>query len=459
MIIHDRAWEFFNAPSLETAEGLLDAYKVSVPFRELMRVGQSVHINAFSDSEPSPKRTKRAKSGSAPYGGNPGNTGNTTDKLIKKLHTLSRLDVLHDLHDEGIMPMPIIKFVLADADLPSQEDYEAVVRACQDGRSNITHLFSTMMGISIPRKRKRTSTKGATSSVSLHESLQQDHQLYEVVSKWQQRQKLELVMDGIVTVPSNAIMDDDSEQVKRKFVQSLFMNAFIMLLLGRYDAVSRLPYTKLTMSDRPPSAVKSIVFLYGVFQWMDIGGWKKHIDKLIAHMEQLMIPYSRRIIVKYMQPKEIMPYSNRFVVNEPQRVLFVDGVSVPIHSPKPINSSIGSIGPFNTNSQLFDYYELSFGVTYTKKHLQTIFGIFNALSNKEQQKRTSFMRRVMDVNSFRDTYKADVALRRNAIYITFDRLAYAYYVIRGSAENREHHGIFYSVIGPRKVELLTKRAS
>jgi len=206
------------------------------------------------------------------------------------------------------MPMPIIKFVLADADLPSQEDYEAVVRACQDGRSNITHLFSTMMGISIPRKRKRTSTKGATSSVSLHESLQQDHQLYEIVSKWQQRQKLELVMDGIVTVPSNAIMDDDSEQVKRKFVQSLFMNAFIMLLLGRYDAVSRLPYTKLTMSDRPPSAVKSIVFLYGVFQWMDIGGWKKHLDKLIAHMEQLMIPYSRRIIVKYMQRKEIMPY-------------------------------------------------------------------------------------------------------------------------------------------------------
>ncbi len=56
------------------------------------------------------------------------------------------------------------------------------------------------------------------------------------------------------------------------------------------------------------------------------------------------------------------------------------------------------------------------------------------------------------VNALRDSVKADIALARGAVYVTYDRLAMMYYALRSAPESRgEGLWLYASGIGDAKV--------
>jgi len=418
-MIDERVWDFYAGPTIENAERILDAMKVDVPYRILMRVLPTMPITAPKSKSQSAKRAR---------------TGGANANAEAKIHALSRLDFLHDIKGDFPLPASVVDLVLSDSGLPADE-HAKVVKACSEQNRNITTLFAQMMGIGTSKKRK----------ASLDAAFTKDDAIYHLVTKWQQQPTLQIVMDGLVDECCDDIRKvEQSPKAKRQFLQSLCLHAFVMLILGRYDAVKKLVGDRgpLGMSVRgvPPSAVKEIWFLYGTFQTMDMGGWQTFMNKWIAQLRGYLQPGTQKVDIAYIAPHTVKPFSNRFHVT--RRAVIVDGgaplgASVPIRPPKPPKRSLS----------LFDQIQSTFAVRQPKAALDKIIIAFQSLTETERQQWTPFMRRVMDINSFRDTYKADVALRLDAVYITFDRLAYAYYDLRRDAESLGHNGLFYSVGG------------
>ena len=337
---------------------------------------------ALSDDKPSERPMKRAR-----YGGG----ARATEARI---HALSRLDVLHDLNGEPLS-LATFKVILDDAEL-THEERTSIEKAYANPRANVTKLISKIMGL-------QEKTRNAS-----HE---------EVAERWKDAVRLEIVMDGVVEQLHEPLSKRDYQTYER----SMCLHAFVMALFAA-----------------SPQKLQKLVFLYGVFQYMDISGWKAFLKRW---MTQLDTHVKASVQIKYITPASIQPYSGRFAVDE--KAIYVDGVMVPIKKPITQHDSL----------DVMKKIQSSFGVTtlhYPKSYLQTLFARFDATEDKETH--LQFMKRVMDVNFFRDAYKADVALRRAALYLTFDRLAFVYYKMRCELEGCKKNGLLYCISGKAILE-------
>ena len=304
-----------------------------------------------------------------------------------RIHALSRLDVLHDLkHDRIPLENDVIDFVLNDAGLTAEEHVN-VVKTCENPRANVTKTFAAMMGQSTKSKRL-------------------------IATKWHEMgPTLEIVLDGVL----EQIREPLTKQDHQKFTKSMCLHAFVM---GVFDS--------------PTSNLERIVFLYGVFQYMDIAGWKGFVNRWRMHLNTQV---KALVEIQYISPDSIQPYSHKFKVKK--SAVFINDIKVPIQHPKRGNNSQGVMA----------FFKSDFGVTYDKAYLKEIFNSYMRLDAADKVQYLPFMKLVMDVNFFRDAYKADVALSRKALYLTFDRLAFVYYKMRCELEGSTMNGLFYCVNG------------
>lgn len=319
------------------------------------------------------------------------------DARAYKLAPLPFLDVLHDLRGHMLVTKPTLDRLFQAAGL-SASDKDAMYAAFRNPRQNYTRAVAQYVGVFADAERVT------------------DPHLAARMAAWHQQTRLEIVLDGVVDaleVPLPPSQEWD-------FQRSLALYATVMLIFGRFDPrVSRL---------------QEVTFLHGAFQYMDIRGWESFMKRWIRSMKQVCKPFAPNVQIQKIGVRDLPPYDTDVIV-EPNAVR-IRGVSVPI---RPMHVDLSTA---ESPEDAMGVIQYAFGTTFPKETLRTVFQTYLSLPKHRQDAYEPFLHTVVRTNWLRDSYKADVAIRRHAVYITFDRIAHAYYMLRGSLENEPYQGIF-----------------
>lgn len=314
-----------------------------------------------------------------------------------KMQVLPTLDFLHDVNrEELLLPASMVDLLLTRAGC-TEHHKAAMIAAYKDRRVNYTRHVADWLGM--PKNAEKEQFQLPTLATDV----------------------VEMVLDGVVDEVEIPLPPEK----EWPFQRALCLHAFIMQLLGR--------------SGENPSSPKvgEVRFLYGVFQSMDVSGWEGFLRRWVRSMRAVCSAYASQVTLQKIDASHIAPYDDR-IQKVGRHHVRVQHADVPIR-----RASMGAYdltNPSATWKSLVD----GFGVTYPKSYLVRVWTVALLLLERfpaRKEEVVSFLERLVLVNWLRDVYKADVALRRGAIYVTFDRLAYTYYVLRGGMEGLPHQGM------------------
>ena len=261
-------------------------------------------------------------------------------------------------------------------------------------------------------------------------TIKTDKLLYALVTEWMRKPSLEVVLDGLFEAPKrNATMTV-------REARGLCLHAFFMLLLGRAPAVP----------GPLPSGTLSISILTGTFHDMDVGH-NRFITNWIYEFNR-SVQCAKVALVNVGNVPQ--PYDTNIRVDPSQIVLLRQNIVVPFTNPRIAAQAIlGRSADFMAMTS----NEANLYMRYPKSHLQYLLTSFVALPPDDQQHFHPFIRRLIRINALRDEYKADVALRQGAVFMTIDRLAHIYYSVRARQLRRKDEGIYYTVYGTNDADL------
>jgi hypothetical protein len=412
---------FYVTPSLANAEKVLDALQLHVPLRALL----SVHFaqqqinkqNKKKRKAKTPIRTlvKRVKRGGAP---------NVTD--CDALIALQHIDVLHDIHYGFKIPEQVIDVVMDGVPLTPAEK-QPFLNACRKLNNPTTSLTGEI-------DKRMSRLFGLPRSNSKMSRLSVDKELYGMVSGWMRQQSIELVIDGIFEPPNRNGVQNTS------VARGLCLCAFFTVLVGKYSAfVSHVPGPM-------PSGVLDIDLLTGTFHTMDMGNSCRFASRWVKYFNHM----SGSFTMKHTDIQQAeQPYDQTIRIF-PSHVV-IDGVNVPIENPNVTLQQIPMVSP---DSFAMMSHQHNVHVHYTKPYLQGVFAAYASLLPNERIAFAPFMKQLIRINACRDAYKADVALQRGAIYMTVDRIAHLYYLLRCRIENATDQGVYFCVKGTNDMDMV-----
>lgn len=313
-----------------------------------------------------------------------------------RIQALPYLDLLHDLRGRAILTNQTLTKIL-DASGLTAADRAEFQKAYRSQDTDFTRFVARRMGIS-----------GEAEVVS-------DGHLYERMLSWRERPRIEIVLDGVVdeiTLPLPPIGEWD-------FSRSMALYATVMAMFGNFPG-------------QTPAALQEVVFLHGTFQTMDIAGWSGFIKRWI-HSMKAALP---RIRAEAVPDESIQPFEPHYKVYADH--IEIAAASIPIRTVRlDLQNPDGPEGILKSAAA-------AIGTTFPKETLGNILYAYTLASPKEKQAFEPILWLYAHINWLRDSYKADVAIRRDAVYITFDRIAFTYYMLRSGLERAPHQGILFA---------------
>jgi hypothetical protein len=302
-----------------------------------------------------------------------------------------------------------------------------------------------------------------------------DQYLYAKVRSWYSRPSLEIVLDGIfcdVRLPrSNRIHANNIAHLNLAvntsvIAKSLAFCAYLQLLLSEWDTVP-------TVASSERIQTKEIRFLVGDFQTKTSRGndffiseWVSHIRKETAYLS-LLEPSAigtRRITVADIPSLSDTPFANvtagalglhvklpdrQDAAGYSLRSAISEGTFVPYGCKR---VSISPLKPYSLLEKppLIDRCLPKFFTSNPKTWVTLVFD--EHFDEDDPTPETSaFIETLATVNAFRDALRAEVALARDAVYITPDALRLVYYQARADQmadSGKLHQGLMVHSDGP-----------
>jgi len=386
-------YEYFEDPSIANAHSLLAAFRIEPPYSLLKPAKRP----RSSSSPPAPPR-------SAP-----------TAAAAAALLVHERADVLHDLHpEEGFVSHVIVQRVLRGTDaafarFPGlRERVLASADALQKATEFTYGLFielNAAFGLRFSQKSLNTRTANRSA--------------YDKVTRWRASQKpTEIVLDGLIFPPKEkAVTETERAQNRSNVARSQVLCAFLQLMLAEYDpALLGAPSPSAASGAAP-----SIIFLIGPFQDMDMPSWKQYFTRWLGHLKNEAPNLCSEISLAEINVP-VTSFSGAQIRR--RKVVLPNGRVVPFVAPKGAPSPKSKVEALNKG----------FAVSANKNWFRSVFEVYReSVSLAEMD---SLIDNAIAVNALRDAVKADIALARGAVYITYDRLALMYYALRRTAESR-----------------------
>ena len=308
-----------------------------------------------------------------------------------------------------------------------------------------------------------------------------DLYLLAAVSRWYSKPSLEIVLDGVfreVALPrADRIGADDAAAVNtdvndEDVARSLTLCAYLQLVMTDWDtanlavnSVTAGP-TGIARASRATHATriktKEILFLVGDFQELDIPGADRFIKKWISYIraETAYLSHlpptavaTRSVAVADLPSLSDTPFANVAVNLSGLRVKLTDrpnatsaamrraiskGTFVPYCDKRARTGRTESAPQAQTQRMprrsaqkpsSAEVYQPEFCTANKKKWLRSVF-LYYGYELAPTPESEVFIETLAIVNAFRDALRAEVALARDAVYITIDALALVYYQAR-----------------------------
>ena len=399
-VYHSEILNFYKMPTFENAILLLEMFKLQIPFKgEVSRT----------------RNRKRKRSTKTQRGGY---------NITKTISIVKQLDVFHDIHSGYSIPTIVQNVVLSPLNLATND--ESKIRE-ELNKYQLNTIFTKNMGEILEKMSNMKSSRAILKKAHWNVELKT------LLDSWMNKSYIELVIDGYFDDPTRP--DNENSFSCMSITRGACLHAFIILLIGNYN------------TNFQPSKITEIKILTGLFQSIDLGPtYDKFLKRWVRNFK-LVYPNIKLVNVQTINN----PYDSNILVQNKEIILY--GLHIPFIKPNIQTALTGDI----------DYDQMinlqnNFYVSYNKVHLKNIFDKYRTIHPLKIQTFDSFIQKVIKVNSFRDNYKADVAIQRDAIYIAMDRIAHIYYSLRVKQQNKDDNSIYYSVNGtsPANTKLFIK---
>jgi len=406
-------WDYAEDPTVPKARALLAALKLPAPYERLRE-----------------SKRRRGESPPPPSGNSRGRGGGGARILAAELVPAAiaiheRVDAIHYIHNRGlIMLRSAVPRILsaetatapAFAKFPGlAESITALTQRRQNSQTFTYNAFATL---------------NAAFGLAFREddlgTLLSDRLLHEQVTRWRSNATTEIVLDGIVTSPDDpAHVDMPSHERTSRIARSQALCAFVMLLLADYDPALAEP-AAVASAATAPSVVQ---FLTGPFQTMDIPNWRVYMTRWTGYIQRAAPRIWKRIGLREIAPP-IRSASGAEILASSVRL--PNGSVVPFRAPRNAPRPDEAVGK-RIGAAAF---APTFAVSANKEWFRSLFDEYGVVSDAQRAEMEPLIDNAIAVNALRDALKADIALARGAVYITYDRLALMYYALRRTAESR-----------------------
>ena len=320
-----------------------------------------------------------------------------------------------------------------------------------------------------------------------------DLYLHAAVGRWYAKPSLEIVLDGVfcdVVLPradrigANDAAATNTDVNKDDVARSLTLCAYLQLVMTDWDTATRAfnPVTAGTASAASASRIKTkeILFLVGDFQELDIPGangfiakWISYIrteTEYLSHLPQAAIA-TRHISVADLPSLADTPFANVAanlfglrvklpdrpdVTSAAMRRAIRQGTFVPYRSKRADRTESAQSAPRGARKpSSAEVYQAAFFTANKKKWLRSVFRYYSYELAPTPETEV-FIETLTIVNAFRDALRAEVALARDAVYITMDALALVYYQARAdrmAGDGKRRQGLMIYPDGPEDLAI------
>ena len=440
------AYDYYRSPSLENARAFLEAAGLYVPY-EAGRIVAANILDAITRGGPGASRgggTKRHRGSTSPVPPAPADAD-------ADVRVFQRADFLHDIHPGGPINRFIVNRILEVGIRIPDELLERLWKHSRE--SNPGKYTKKALKTLAAHFGFTSSTVRVTNLASEHRSaiptikrehLRADAYMSETVSGWLTPNSdgvAELVFDGILEDPLKRPASEEIHTVSH--LRSLATCAFLQWMIGEWPE----PFARAGAV--APSEIR---FLTGTFQTLDVGGYNAFMNRWVGYLKSeasaLKAVASIRVVrlnagsvLSGTPGVALAPANDSALIVHGRRVPFVaEPLPKRPMRPSPAELSGEDIAP------LLDSFLASKParqVTYSKDDLTNMFREYVALvpSQRMNPRTETAINQLISINSFRDAFKADVALARGAVYLTVDRLALVYYELRRRALGAPSRGL------------------
>lgn len=428
--------QYFKTPTIEKATNVLDALQIHVPFRELSKTWKySITLQPHRDP-PKPKP-------------NP--------SISKNYDILNRVDFVYDTITNKTVFYECNLRELILQDIPNTiysnnvKDY--LNKMQEESYYSYNEEFSSFVVAKIVASELNVMF-GLYPTYGLQSGkISNDVQLHQLMTNWTRKPIAHIVLDGILRVDNDIFhscphYEDDMLNTQVDELRMIAFGAFLTVLFGSWQ----------TFADRGFSS-KQIVFYTGVFHSFRTKKYNKWFQRWIAELQKEMscrISYHlfhrntknmyrdvsarcKRIHTHEDQPDGIHPLRTTYsgVVIERHHIILPDGTRVPKRKNGKLNTLELCVDQLKNN-----LYRISHRFDRQNPTIQDTPGI------------DVFLDHIVQVNAFRDQYKADMAIKLDAIYITIDRLSLIYYTMRALELGRINRGVFFGFPGTKSIHMV-----
>jgi len=394
----DPETQFLFNPTIETATRFLKHEKIHVPFESLLAT--PVYVSDQRLNEGSASKRPRSQRG-----------GSNTETILN----LSRLDFLHDIYSSFFVHRNVVDKTLENTTF--SDDQKQNVRDIMKSKHAVTSKLASIISPQMP---------GQCIEYNTQQVISQDIELY----KWTKK-KIEKNSDVTIVLDGKYSSFENNKDVN-DYTRSLVIFAFTMVLMGNMYEAGVSFYVK-TGTQHKIAKVKSMVkhcnsitFLTGVFQTVDISGYNAFLNTWIARLNDI-INWSDVVTMKHV---DVGPINQRFQFSKDFRYALLDSTF------RVTNKKLTS-GKSNSNITMLKHISKHLTFNYKKEDLRTIMNVFDNLNEPEWHTWKHVFYQLIDINFFRDAYRAEVAIQTNSIFITIDRLAYLYYNIQAPQTQKQ----------------------
>lgn len=419
LILTPEFYAYRMQPTLENAYALLDSYRIPVPLFAMQE--QQERHERYALRNPTNPNSVPSSAPQAPQGGAPSSTSTREHWQTN----MAYLDLLHDLYEHGTLPNQMVMVDrLLNMTTLSPEKRREVKRVVNGALANGSFTLRLARIICDLPAWQTVSGKQHKSNGRWLFALEDNLKLVQILTGYQSAfagHSMPLVIDGIYRAFTERM--DASEAIR-----SLSLCAFVHIMFSLCPSIHmiRYPTTAMTIgttTPTPPSMpVQEIRILSGFFQEVDFGQ-ARFLEKLAADLSK-HVGWVDAVRVERVAPTLPSHSMSGFEIKGDPPTLLYDGILIPKIAKNSLRRGIrANMKPAN----MMKVYERDFGLGYTK---QDLFGMFVAaaqLNQSEWAEYLPFVRRVAHVNLFRDAYRVDVAVEKEAVFITGDRLAQVYY--------------------------------
>ena len=415
-------------PTIANARALLTALRLPAPYE---RLRESKRARSESPRASPGRRGGAPKPRSRP-------TGLAAELVPAAIAVHERVDAIHDAHGPGLrVPRLVVSRILsaysetapAFAKFPGLA--ESLTALAQQRQNTQTFTYNAVAALN--------AAFGLTFKEDGLATLRSDRRLHEQVTGWRRSAKTEIMLDGIVQSPDDpAHADMPAPERMSRIARSQVLYAFVMLLLADYDPALAEPYAFQiegqpefsAPSDAAGAAPSVVQFLTGPFQTMDVPNWRVYMSRWTGYIQQAAPRIWKRIGFSEIAPPL---QSSSGAEIRASSVRLPNGSIVPFRAPRNAlrPDQVVAGAPAREGAAAFSP---TFAVSATKTWFRALFEEYSVVTDSQRAEMDPLIDDAIAVNALRDAAKADIALARGAVYITYDRLAMLYYTLRRTAQ-------------------------